>query len=215
MEQSKIIDTLETYQLPPSQDGGVRPSRNSIYHTIRPLLFQHNAFWAQKRRRNISAHDSDMSGETNRQNSRGICRRCGRQNQTRRLFDRRLEAHIRQPPNIRHQAQSEKCIFGVPAGKLLGFIVSSRGIEANPAKIRVLSQLVTPTDLKKIQNLTGCVAALSRFISRLGEKALPVYRLLRRTEHFKWTDAATPGLEEIKAILATNPILTTPNIINQ
>ena len=44
----------------------------------------------------------------------------------------------------------EKCVFGVPAGKLLGFIVSSRGIEANLAKIRALSQLATPTDLKQI-----------------------------------------------------------------
>ena len=56
------------------------------------------------------------------------------------------------------------------------------------------------------------MAALSRFISRLGEKALPLYRLLRRTEHFEWTDAATTGLEEIKAILATNPILAAPNV---
>ena len=101
---------------------------------------------------------------------------------------------------------------GVPAGKLLGFIVSSRGIEANLAKIRALSQLAIPTNLKKIQKLTGCVAALSRFISRLGEKALPLYRLLRRTKHFEWSDAATAGLEEIKAILATNPILATPNV---
>ena len=56
------------------------------------------------------------------------------------------------------------------------------------------------------------MAALSRFISLLGEKALPLYRLLRRTEHFEWTDAATAGLEEIKAILATNQILAAPNI---
>ena len=58
----------------------------------------------------------------------------------------------------------EKCVFGVPAGKLLGFIVSNRGIEANPAKIRTLLQLATPTDLKQVQKLAGCVAALSRFI---------------------------------------------------
>ena len=62
----------------------------------------------------------------------------------------------------------EKCVFSVPSGKLLGFIVSNRGIEANPAKIRALSQLAIPTDLKHIQELAGCVAALSRFISRLG-----------------------------------------------
>ena len=105
----------------------------------------------------------------------------------------------------------EKCVFGVPAGKLLGFIVSNRGIEANPAKIRALSQLVKPTDLKQVQKLAGCVAALSHFISRLGEKALPLYRLLRRTDHFEWTEAATTGLEEIKTILASNPILAAPN----
>ena len=72
----------------------------------------------------------------------------------------------------------EKCVFGVPIGKLLGFIVSNRGIEVNPAKIRALSQLATPTELKQVQKLAECVAALSRFISRLGEKALPLYRLL-------------------------------------
>ena len=53
---------------------------------------------------------------------------------------------------------------------------------------------------------------LSRFISRLGEKALPLYSLLRRTEHFEWTDAATAGLDEIKVILSTNPVLVAPNI---
>lgn len=94
----------------------------------------------------------------------------------------------------------------------MGFIVSGRGIEAKPAKIRALSQLDIPKHLKQIQKLTGCVAALSRFIFHLGEKALPHYRVLRRTEHLKWTDAATTGLEEIKAILATNPVLAAPNM---
>ena len=72
--------------------------------------------------------------------------------------------------------------------------------------------MATPTDLKQVQKLTGCVAALSRFISRLGEKALPLYRLLRRTDHFKWTDAATAVLEKIKTLLASNPILAAPNV---
>mgnify|MGYP005836753129 CR=1 FL=1 len=68
------------------------------------------------------------------------------------------------------------------------------------------------TDLKQVEKLSGCVAALSRVISRLGEKVLPLYRLLRRTDHFKWTVAATVGLEEIKALLASNPIMVAPNI---
>ena len=56
------------------------------------------------------------------------------------------------------------------------------------------------------------MAALSRFISRLGEKALPLYHLLRRTKHFEWTDAETARLEEIKALLASNPILAASNV---
>ena len=78
----------------------------------------------------------------------------------------------------------KKCVFGVPSGKLLGFIVSNRGIEANLAKIRALSQLAIPTDLKHIQKLAGCVAALSRFIPHLGENSLPLYKLLRKIKNF-------------------------------
>ena len=70
--------------------------------------------------------------------------------------------------------------------------------------------MAIPIDLKHIQKLAGCVAALSHFISRLGEKALPLYCLLRRTEHFVWTDAVA-GLDEIKTLLASNPVLTAPN----
>ena len=106
----------------------------------------------------------------------------------------------------------EKCVFSIPAGKLLGFIVSNREIESNPAKIQALSQLAKPTDLKQLQKFAGCMEALSSFISRLREKALPLYRLLRRIDHFEWTDAATAGLEEIKTLLASNPILAAPNV---
>ena len=69
----------------------------------------------------------------------------------------------------------EKCVFGVPASKLLGFIVSERGVEANGDKIKAIEALKKPENLKDVQRLTGCIAALSRFISRLGEKALPLY----------------------------------------
>ena len=69
-----------------------------------------------------------------------------------------------------------------------------------------------PTELKQVQKLSGCVAALSRFISRLGEKSLPLYRLLWRTDHFEWTDAATTELEKIKTLLESNPILAAPTV---
>ena len=67
-----------------------------------------------------------------------------------------------------------KCTFGVPAGKLLGFLVSSRGIEANPKKIRAIESMKLPETVRDVQKFTGCLASLSRFISRLGEKAMPL-----------------------------------------
>jgi hypothetical protein len=65
-------------------------------------------------------------------------------------------------------------------------------------------------DLKGVQKVLGCLAALSRFISRLGEKGLPLYRLLKKHEHFSWTDEAHEVLDKLKATLAHAPILTPP-----
>ncbi|KAK1681101.1 hypothetical protein QYE76_041949 [Lolium multiflorum] len=61
-----------------------------------------------------------------------------------------------------------KCSFGVPAGELLGYLVSTRGIEENPEKIQPIVTMRKPTKLKEIQQLTGRVAALRRFFARLG-----------------------------------------------
>ena len=58
-----------------------------------------------------------------------------------------------------------KCVFGVPKGKLLGYIVSERGIKANPKKITAISNMGPIRNVKGVQRLTGCLAALSRFLS--------------------------------------------------
>ena len=70
----------------------------------------------------------------------------------------------------------DKCVFGVPAGKLLGFLVSNRGIEANPEKIKAIISLAKPACINDVQRLAGRIAALSRFISQLGEKAIHFIR---------------------------------------
>jgi ribonuclease HI len=104
----------------------------------------------------------------------------------------------------------EKCVFGVPRGMLLGFIVSERGIEANPEKIAAITNMGPIKDLKGVQRVMGCLAALSRFISRLGEKGLPLYRLLRKAERFTWTPEAEEALGNLKALLTNAPILVPP-----
>ena len=81
----------------------------------------------------------------------------------------------------------EKYVFGVSKGKLLGYIVSERGIEANPEKIMAISNMGPIRNIKGVQRLTGCLAALSRFISRLGERGMSLYKLLEKIDAFIWT----------------------------
>ena len=78
----------------------------------------------------------------------------------------------------------EKCVFGVPKGKLLGYIVSERGIEANPKKIMAISSMGPIHNVKGMQRLTGCLATLSRFISQLSERGMPLYKLLEKIDAF-------------------------------
>jgi hypothetical protein len=104
----------------------------------------------------------------------------------------------------------KKCVFGVPQGMLLAYIVSERGIEANPEKVVALKRMGPIRNLKGVQKVLGCLAALSRFISRLGEKGLPVYRLLKKHERFSWTVEAQEALDKLKATLVHALILTPP-----
>jgi hypothetical protein len=93
---------------------------------------------------------------------------------------------------------------------LLGYIVSQRGIEPNPEKVAALDRMGPIRDLKGVQKVLGCLAALNRFISQLGEKGLPLYRLLKKYERFSWIVEAQEALDKLKATLAHAPILTPP-----
>ena len=75
----------------------------------------------------------------------------------------------------------------VASGKFLGFIVNTRGIEANPDKIRSLLEMPSPRSHKEVQSLTGKVAALNHFVSKSTNKCLPFYNLLRGNKKFEWT----------------------------
>ena len=68
-----------------------------------------------------------------------------------------------------------KCAFGVSAGKFLGFIINSLGIEANLDKKKVVLDMLPPSNIKDMQRLTGRIAALSRFVSRASEKCQPFF----------------------------------------
>jgi hypothetical protein len=71
-----------------------------------------------------------------------------------------------------------KCIFGVEEAKILGFLVSHPGIEGNPKKIEAILNMESPKDHRQIQMLAGHMVSLSRFISKIGEKTMPFFKLL-------------------------------------
>jgi len=101
----------------------------------------------------------------------------------------------------------EKCIFGVPKGKLLGFIISECGIEANPEKNLAIMKMGPIQNVKGVQKLTSSLAALSQFISRLGERGLALYKLLKKSDQFRSTDEAQEALTGLKKLLSSPPIL--------
>jgi hypothetical protein len=110
----------------------------------------------------------------------------------------------------RWKLNPNKRVFGVPSGKLLGFIISHHSIEANPKKISTITSMKAPTCIKDMQKLTGCMAALNRIISKLGERGLPFFKLLKHQEKFACTPEADQALAQLKHLLSKPPVLTAP-----
>nr|XP_017221119.1 PREDICTED: uncharacterized protein LOC108197890 [Daucus carota subsp. sativus] len=105
----------------------------------------------------------------------------------------------------------DKCTFGVEAGKFLGFMVSNRGIEANPEKIKAVQEMQPPRTQREVQKLAGSLAALRRFVSKLAERCLPFFELLKGAKNQKlveWSPDCQRALDEIKTYLSKPPILT-------
>ncbi|KAL0433569.1 UNVERIFIED_CONTAM: hypothetical protein Slati_2691200 [Sesamum latifolium] len=94
---------------------------------------------------------------------------------------------------------------------LLGFMVTQRGIEANPLKIRAIIDMKTPTCLNEAQRLIGRIAALSRFISKSAKKSLSFFKTLRKAKTFEWGTPCQLDFEELKTYLARLPLRVKPS----
>ena len=102
-----------------------------------------------------------------------------------------------------------KYAFGVSPGKLLGFIVNNRGIKANPNKIKVVLDMLPPSNVKDIQHLTGRIATLSRFVSRASDKCRPFFQVLKKA--FQWDTNCQEAFTALKTYLSSPPILVSPS----
>jgi hypothetical protein len=104
----------------------------------------------------------------------------------------------------------EKCTFSISSWKLLGYMVSRRGIVSNPEKVSAITKMKPPESLHDVQKLMGCMAALSRFISWLSIRGLHFFKLLKKQDKFHWTHEAQEAFKELKKYLTTPPTLVDP-----
>ncbi|XP_056695059.1 uncharacterized protein [Spinacia oleracea] len=96
---------------------------------------------------------------------------------------------------FRMKLNPKKCVFGVRSGKFLGFLVSERGIDANPDKVDAIMNLPEPGCIKDVQKLTGRMAALTRFISKSADRSLPFFNVLKQNKKFKWGETEKAAFE--------------------
>ncbi|GKV25969.1 hypothetical protein SLEP1_g35338 [Rubroshorea leprosula] len=113
-----------------------------------------------------------------------------------------------------------KCIFGVESEKFLGFMVSRRGIEVNPEKIKAVAEMEPLKSVTDVQRLTGRVAALHRFISKLADKCLTFFKIMRlvaqkdesgKQKKFEWNSKCQATFDELKSYLSSPPLLIKAN----
>jgi hypothetical protein len=104
----------------------------------------------------------------------------------------------------------EKCVFGIHKGKVLRCLVLTKGIEANPDKIKALIEMQDPVSMKDVQKLTGRVAALNRFIPKAAERGLPFFQVLRSSKNFQWSETQKQAFQELKDYLSNMTKLCPP-----
>ncbi|XP_025628241.1 uncharacterized protein [Arachis hypogaea] len=103
-----------------------------------------------------------------------------------------------------------KCAFGMEAGKFLGFMITQRGVEANPEKCRAVLEMTSPKNINDIQKLTGRLTALSRFLGASAQKAIPFFRVMKKGTLFKWEAECEKAFQHFKKVLAEPPVLAKP-----
>jgi hypothetical protein len=87
-------------------------------------------------------------------------------------------------------------------------MVGHQGIEVNPMKVDAIRNMAKPSCKKDVMKLTGMMASLGHFISKLSEKGLPFFKLLKKADKFVWDDEAQKAFKTLKESLTTPPVMT-------
>ena len=107
---------------------------------------------------------------------------------------------------------ASKCSFGVGSSKLLGYMVTHRGIKVNLDQIKAINNLQPPQNPKEVQKLTGMTVALNRFISRSANKCRPFFLLMNQWKEFEWSEECTLAFQRLKKYLSWPPIMSSPKV---
>ena len=107
---------------------------------------------------------------------------------------------------------ASKCSFGVGLGKFLGYLVTHWGIKVNPDQIKAIKSLQPPRNPKEVQKLTGMIAALNRFISRLADRCRPFFLLMHKWKWFEWTEECAYAFQQLKEYLTHPTIMSSPEM---
>ena len=108
------------------------------------------------------------------------------------------------------QLNPSKCTFGVRSGKLLGFIVSQKGIEVDPDKVRAILEMPHPVTEKEVRGFLGRLNYIARFIFQLTATCEPIFKLLRKNQVVEWNEDCEIAFDKIKQYLREPPILRPP-----
>jgi hypothetical protein len=104
----------------------------------------------------------------------------------------------------------EKCVFGVSRGKVLGCLVSVKGIKANPDKINAIVHIKPLGSRKEVQRLTSRIVALNQFMAKIAERSLPFFKVLRGSDTFEWGPKQQEAFEALKEYIQRLPTLVSP-----
>ena len=120
----------------------------------------------------------------------------------RKLFERLRKFQLKLNP--------AKCTFGATSEKLLGFVVSKKGIEIDPNKVRAIQDLPPPRTQKEVRSFMGRLNYIARFISQMTAKCDPIFKMLRKNNSGEWDEECQVAFDKVKEYLTNPPVLVPP-----
>jgi transposase InsO family protein len=119
------------------------------------------------------------------------------------VFSRLSKASLKLKP--------KKCVLFQKKISYLGHIVSEHGVETDPAKIRVILDWPTPTNVKQLRSFLGICSYYRRFVPSFSRIATPLHALTKQNTKFIWTDECYNAFKILKSKLITPPVLALPD----